>query len=315
MEGPPDKSATDKIASLKALTMQSDANQVGNHATCGESSSSTQAHTTAATPSNLTLDNVKLDDVTLSDATLSNITFDKVNLNNVAPKNFDSKDPLDAVSDEDVATSSSNDINHAASGKCVAAPVHTTTSLFMKIPGELRNRIYRDYFDDFQQERMDVIDFRRLAPTFLNLLRTDHTIRTEAGSIFYKEYLPVDRHNIPWYLARPSEPTIQRIKAISSLVSLRDTHMRVSLRHVSVLPLKQVVKLGIELANFISGVKKEPVLTDWQLVWDGPCPNLPQIEYDPRMRLRKTHREGVYDQVRNRVRNRLLECAPQFFVH
>ena len=113
---------------------------------------------------------------------------------------------------------------------------------------------------------MNVSDFRRTAPTFLNLLHTDHTIRTEAGSIFYKEYLPVDHYKIPLLCACPSKVIVQRVRAISSLVSLRVTRMQVSIRPVCELLLQDTVRVGIDLANYISRVRKDPVLTDWQLL-------------------------------------------------
>lgn len=57
----------------------------------------------------------------------------------------------------------------------------------MKLPGEMRNMIYRHYFDSFDMENMPG-DLHKLQ-TCLNILHSSRAVRSEAATIFYKEYL------------------------------------------------------------------------------------------------------------------------------
>lgn len=68
-----------------------------------------------------------------------------------------------------------------------------TASLFMSLPGELRNAIYHQYFEDIfesQGLKANAICMRvgSLKPA-LSILRTSHDIRTEASSIFWIDFV------------------------------------------------------------------------------------------------------------------------------
>jgi hypothetical protein len=145
---------------------------------------------------------------------------------------------MTSVSNTTLPTSS-NEVTHQSSSEArasreyLAASEERTTSstgnnpsLFAKLPGELRNRIYRTYFEDFREDKEQVLEIKQTAPDFFNLLHTDHMIRSEASSIFYEEHLCVDT-----FLALTDElegAMEARIKSICELVAIYDIHLRVS---------------------------------------------------------------------------------------
>jgi hypothetical protein len=99
-------------------------------------------------------------------------------------------------------------------------------SLFAKLPGELRNRIYRAYFEDSARQRKHTMDIRKAAPTFLNLFHTDRMIRSEATSIFFKEFLSIDSFFVPDDL----EIAIKsRIKSICALIAINGMNLPLSI--------------------------------------------------------------------------------------
>lgn len=85
----------------------------------------------------------------------------------------------------------SADTSPASEEKAVAAEAAPSTSLFAKLPGELRNRIYHLHFGNFHEMwktyygQQSYRYLKELAPWFLNLLHTDRMVRSEAGSIFF----------------------------------------------------------------------------------------------------------------------------------
>jgi len=107
----------------------------------------------------------------------------------------------------------------AESEENAAALTDSNPSLFAKLPGELRrNRIYRAYFEDFREQKKKTLDIKKTAPTYLKLLHTDRMIRSEARSIFFKEYFCFDS-----FVAETDElePAMEaRIKAVCALVAL-----------------------------------------------------------------------------------------------
>ena len=103
------------------------------------------------------------------------------------------------------------------------------TSLFAKLPGELRNRIYRTYFEAFQKERYELEreTLKDMAPDPLALLQTNRMLRSEAGSIFYKEFAPFEQ--IPFAHQRETpDVVINRIHALCTLLAMRDVDVRIT---------------------------------------------------------------------------------------
>jgi hypothetical protein len=106
-----------------------------------------------------------------------------------------------------------------------------TSSPFLKLPGEIRNRIYRFYFEDFDEQMSCRFAYNKskMSPNFLALLHTNRMVRSEAGSIFYKEVAPFHSFTCP--TDQPIEAVmLTRIRDVCSLVSIRDTHMHISIR-------------------------------------------------------------------------------------
>lgn len=105
------------------------------------------------------------------------------------------------------------------------------SSPFLRIPGELRNRIYRLYFEDFeeQMDRRFPYSKTKMSPNYLALLHTNRMIRSEAGSVFYKEIAPF--HSITCPTDQPIEAVMfTRIRDVCSLISIRDAQIRLSIR-------------------------------------------------------------------------------------
>jgi hypothetical protein len=114
----------------------------------------------------------------------------------------------------------------AASEEHAAESADGNPSLFAKLPGELRNRIYRAYFEDSARQRKHTMDIRKAASTFLNLFHTDGMIRSEATSIFFKEFLSVDSFFAPENL----ECAIKsRIKSLCALIAINGMNMPLSI--------------------------------------------------------------------------------------
>lgn len=69
----------------------------------------------------------------------------------------------------------------------------TTASLFMSLPGELRNAIYHQHFEDiFGSQGLEANAMCRRVESLrpaLSILRTSHTIRIEASSIFWIDFV------------------------------------------------------------------------------------------------------------------------------
>lgn len=105
---------------------------------------------------------------------------------------------------------------------------------FMDLPGELHNRIYRLYFDKFQQERKTQIFLRNTARAYLNIIHANSKIRSEAAPIFYEEYLrfdcytPVLRPGVIHGHLRQTRLT-RRIQNLCALVALHDAHLPMSI--------------------------------------------------------------------------------------
>lgn len=99
-------------------------------------------------------------------------------------------------------------------------------SLFAKLAGELQNRIYRAYFEDFPVQKKNNLDIRKTILTYLNVLHTDQMIRAEASSIFFKEYFCCDSFVASMY---DLEVTLEfRIKAVCALVAIHNVHLPIS---------------------------------------------------------------------------------------
>lgn len=103
------------------------------------------------------------------------------------------------------------------------------SSLFAKIPGELRNRIYRAYFEDFQEERyrLEGETLKDMSPDPLALLQTNRMLRSEASSIFYEEFAPFEQ--IPFAHQRETpDVVVSRIHAFCTLLAMRDVDTRIT---------------------------------------------------------------------------------------
>lgn len=106
------------------------------------------------------------------------------------------------------------------------SPASTKSSLFADLPGELKNRIYRAYFEDFRQQKESNVDIKKTAPPYLNLLHTDRMIRSEASSIFLKEHLCSDS----FFRSMDIEGAMKsRIESICALVAIHDIHLPISI--------------------------------------------------------------------------------------
>jgi hypothetical protein len=250
MADPPGKSATEKVESRKTSTIKSNINQVCDTSICDKSAVTMQKSTSAT-----------------ATTTVSNVA---------------SKDPVDTSDDVNTRNlvSTLNDLQLDAGGKpvtttpstseedtvVVITPTDPTIFPWARLSGEIRNQIYRAYFDTFQEERKNVVNFEQTAPMFLNLLQADRKIRSEAAPIFYEEYLPFDCFNPSAWLGSGGT-VLWRIQALSSFVALRDPHMRVSIRYLTDTGASEDWRVGIWVAKYISHAKGEPLLTDQSYTW------------------------------------------------
>ena len=103
------------------------------------------------------------------------------------------------------------------------------SSLFARLPGELRNRIYRAYFEDFQEERyrLECETLKDMGPDPLALLQTNRMLRSEASSIFYEEFAPFEQ--IPFAHQRETpDVVVSRIHALCTLLAMRDVNTRIT---------------------------------------------------------------------------------------
>jgi hypothetical protein len=254
MADPPGKSATDKTEYCETSTIESNVDEVCDNSIWDKNAVTMQAATSATTT---------------------------ITVSNVA-----SKDPLDISSDEDttILASALSDLKLGTDGKpltitptseedavVATAPADPIIFPWARLSGELRNQIYRAYFDIFQEEKKNEVNFvapgpifmslQQMAPMFLNLLQADRKIRSEAAPIFYEEYLPFDCFNPSIWLGS-SSTLLWRIQALSSLVALRDVHMRVSILYLTDTGDSEDFRVGIWIARYISRVKGQPILTD-----------------------------------------------------
>lgn len=105
------------------------------------------------------------------------------------------------------------------------------SSPFLKIPGGLRNRIYRLYFEGFeeQMDRRFPYSKIKMSLNYLALMHTNRMIRSEASSVFFKEVAPFHSFTCP--TDQPIEAVmLTRIRDVCSLVSIRDAQIRLSIR-------------------------------------------------------------------------------------
>ena len=133
-----------------------------------------------------------------------------------------------------------------ASEEHVATSAESNSSRFAKLPGELRNRIYRAYFEDFREQKKRIFDIRKTTPTYLRLLHTDRMIRSEASSIFFKEYFCLDS-----FVAKRDDLEFVmewRIKAICALVAIHDMHLPISITAQEVISVHQKLVRQLPLA-------------------------------------------------------------------
>jgi hypothetical protein len=101
---------------------------------------------------------------------------------------------------------------------------------FFKLPGELRNRIYHLYFEGFEEQMSRGLPYSKskMSPNLLALMHTNRVIRSEAGSVLYKEIASFDSITCP--TDQPIEAVIlTRIRDVCSLVSIRDAHTSISI--------------------------------------------------------------------------------------
>jgi len=119
----------------------------------------------------------------------------------------------------------------ASEESTTASPIASTNadSPFLKLPGELRNRIYCAYFEDFEEQmsRRFVNNPVKMTPKYLALMHINRKLRSEAGSIFWKEIAPFHRFSCP--TDQPIEAVmLSRIRDVCALVSIHDVHMSIS---------------------------------------------------------------------------------------
>ena len=141
-----------------------------------------------------------------------------------------------AMEDLSIATLTGHDAVAVSEG-CSATPATNKTSLFAKLPGELRNRIYRTFFDDFRQQKEKTMEIKETASDYLSLLHTDRMIRSEASSIFLEEYFCVDSFVA---LTEDLESAMEsRVKAVCALVAIHDVHMPISITVQEMITLQE----------------------------------------------------------------------------
>jgi hypothetical protein len=171
MADPPGKSATEKVESRETSTIKSNINQVCDTSICDKSAVTMQKSTSATATT--TVSNVASKDPVDNS--------DDVNTRNLVSTLSDLQLNADG---KPVNTTPSNPSTSEKETTTTTALTPTTTSRLANLSGELRNKIYRAYFDIFQQEKQKMINSRSTAPMFLNLLQVNRKIRSEAGSIF-----------------------------------------------------------------------------------------------------------------------------------
>lgn len=169
------------------------------------------------------------DDTTTCDGSNSTVQSPEASTLVAAPKSMTLPSPLDAASTLPCtiqAASSGESVTSlsAVQKNTVGATAHTT-SLFAKLSGELRNRIYRAYFEDFQEERYDLDHgtLKDMAPDPLALLQTNRMLRSEAGSIFYEEFAPFEQIPFAYHRETP-DVVVNRIRALCTLLAMRDVN-------------------------------------------------------------------------------------------
>jgi hypothetical protein len=212
MGDPPDKSTEDMFAMFQASAIQLGNSKARDITTRDGIARATLREMLSTTTASLTqrplgsLINEVSDENTIIDSAGSNSPI-----------------PVDETTNAQPASEESTAESPAASTN--------TTSRFLKLPGELRNRIYRIYFEDFEEQmsRRFVYNPSRMTPTYLALLHINRKVRSEAGSIFWKEIAPF--HCFPCPPDQPLEAVmLTRIRDVCSLMSIRDVRLPVSIR-------------------------------------------------------------------------------------
>jgi hypothetical protein len=215
-----------------------------------------QSNTTQVIDTKPHNENVATIDVLATIAALSNTTLeDKPRaLGDSDPEAYSPSDIKPAVIDRSATTPAPGSEDTLT----VTTPADPTIFPWARMPGEPRNRIYRAYFDIFQEEKKNVINFEPMAPMFLNLLQADRKIFSEAGPIFYEECLPFDCFR---YSKRTNSCStiLWRIQALSSFVALRDVHMRVSVQYLKSNGGTEDFQMGFEVAKYISRATGDPI--------------------------------------------------------
>jgi hypothetical protein len=106
----------------------------------------------------------------------------------------------------------------------------------MRLPGELRNQIYREYFNSVITQGTE--DLHELQ-SCLNILHVNREVRSEAGSIFYEEYVrdpngpfaPAYSHQRWEITASSKKSQVQRMSAFCrSLVEYKVTDANIALQ-------------------------------------------------------------------------------------
>lgn len=213
MADSPDESAT--LVTTTAAATQVDA--VGAKATMSFSINATTTQAEATLSPNI--------DTATAEGFIAAATDDAAN--SIFADNATLAMELDvAMHDLPIATLTGHDAVAVGEG-CAATPTTKKTSLFAKLPGELRNRIYRTFFDNFRQQKEKTMDIKETAPDCLSLLHTDRMIRSEASSIFFEEYFCVDSFVA---LTEDLESAMEsRVKAVCALVAIHDIHLQISI--------------------------------------------------------------------------------------
>lgn len=140
---------------------------------------------------------------------------------------------------------------------------------FKKLAPELRELVYRAYFEDFVEAKSKVADIRKTAKTFLGSLHSNRAIRNEAGPMFNKDFLCIDKftasHNLEAELWL-------RIKSACGLVAIRDVHSKMTIACTTVfkdqdaisrlaslgavtMPLSSATKSWLEQINFAAELR------------------------------------------------------------
>lgn len=149
-------------------------------------------------------------------------------------------------------------------------------SPLMRLPAELRLKIYNCYFEDAENTHASsVSQFKG----FLPLLQSTRLVRSEAAPLFYKEYITCPNlRNRLVFPSTSSEETglIQRIAALSSLISIYNPSSEFTIAFESCSDLERLsrafLEIFIDLMALNARVDRR-IIKNYKGMWFGSAPS------------------------------------------